>query len=377
MQFKVKRIYSPNKLLKVKALLYEINEKAIKLQNQGKKVTKLNIGDPDLSTPPEIVEAAYEAMKKGRTKYSSAFGEKVLREKLGKIHGVSADNIVITPGSKWGIFSTMYLMLKNGGNVVIPTPYWTAYGLTAKTLGVEARLLKTELDSNWEVDLDSIEELIDNNTRLIILNNPCNPTSKVMDEEIVDGIVKIANDKKIMILSDEVYSEISFVKTKSILNYNTENILVSGFSKMFTMTGWRIGYVIANKGLFDKIGKLNQITFSNVPVFIQDAASIELDLQDKITNEIREVYSKRAKMASKILTKAKMEFSNPDAPFYVFPRYRGLDSEKFALDLLDRGVAIAPGTSFGDYREHFRISLTAPETDLKAALIKICEAVTE
>ena len=357
-------------------MLYEINEKAIKLQNQGKKVTKLNIGDPDLSTPPEIVEAAYEAMKKGRTKYSSAFGEKVLREKLGKIHGVSADNIVITPGSKWGIFSTMYLMLKNGGNVVIPTPYWTAYGLTAKTLGVEARLLKTELDSNWEVDLDSIEELIDNNTRLIILNNPCNPTSKVMDEEIVDGIVKIANDKKIMILSDEVYSEISFVKTKSILNYNSENILVSGFSKMFTMTGWRIGYVIANKGLVDKIGKLNQITFSNVPVFIQDAATVALDLQNKLTNEIREVYSKRAKMASKILTKAKMEFSNPDAPFYVFPRYRGLDSEKFALDLLDRGVAIAPGTSFGDYREHFRISLTAPETDLKAAIIKICEAVT-
>ena len=377
MQFKVKRIYSPNKLLKVKALLYEINEKAIKLQNQGKKVTKLNIGDPDLATPPEIVEAAYEAMKKGRTKYSSAFGEQVLREKLGKIHGVSADNIVITPGSKWGIFSTMYLMLKDGGNVVIPMPYWTAYGLTAKTLGAEARLLKTDLDSNWQVNLEALEELIDNNTRLIILNNPCNPTSKVMDEKIVDGIVKIANDKKIMILSDEVYSEISFVKTKSILDYNSKNILVSGFSKMFTMTGWRIGYVIGNERLIDKIAKLNQITFSNVPVFIQDAAMVALDLQNKLTNEIREVYSSRSRMASKILSEAKMEFSNPDAPFYVFPRYRGLDSEKFALDILDRGVAIAPGTSFGDYREHFRISLTAPETDLKAALIKICEAVTE
>jgi aspartate aminotransferase len=359
------------------ALLYEINEKAIKLQNQGKKVTKLNIGDPDLSTPSEIVEAAYVALKKGRTKYSSAFGEKALREKLGKIHGVSADNIVITPGSKWGIFSTMYLMLKDGGNVVIPTPYWTAYGLTAKTLGAEARLLKTELDSNWKVDLEALEELIDNNTRLIILNNPCNPTSKVMDEKTVEGIVMIANDKKIMILSDEVYSEISFIKTTSILNYNNKNILVSGFSKMFTMTGWRIGYVIANKELIDKIGKLNQITFSNVPVFIQDAATVALDLQDKLTNEIREVYSKRAKMASEILKRAKMAFSNPEAPFYVFPRYDGLNSEKFALDLLDKGVAVAPGTSFGDYKEHFRISLTAPETDLKAALVKICKAVSE
>lgn len=358
-------------------MLYEINEKAIRLQNQGKKVTKLNIGDPDLATPPEIVEAAYDAMKKGRTKYASAFGERVLREKLGRIHGVSADNIVITPGSKWGIFSTMYLMLKDGGNVVIPTPYWTAYGLTAKTLGAETRLLKTELDSNWQVDLNALEELIDNKTRLIILNNPCNPTSKVMDDKIFEGIVKIAQDKKIMILSDEVYSEISFVKTKSILDYNRENILVSGFSKMFTMTGWRIGYVIANESLIDKIGKLNQITFSNVPLFIQDAATVALDLKNKLTNEIREVYSRRAIMASKILSEAKMEFSNPDAPFYIFPKYRGLDSEKFSLSILDKGVAVAPGTSFGDYKEHFRISLTAPETDLKVALTKICEAVTE
>jgi aspartate aminotransferase len=358
-------------------LLYEINEKAIQLQNQGKKITKLNIGDPDLATPPEIVEAAYEAMKKGRTKYSSAYGEQALREKLGTIHGVSADNIVITPGSKWGIFSTMYLMLKDGGNVVIPTPYWTAYGLTAMTLGAETRLLKTDLDSNWKVDLEVLEDLIDNNTRLIILNNPCNPTSKVMDEKIVDGIVKIANDKNIMILSDEVYSEISFVKTKTILSYNSDNILVSGFSKMFTMTGWRIGYVIANEGLIAKIGKLNQITFSNVPVFIQDAASVALDMQDKLTKEIKEVYFNRAKMASKILSNKKLEFSNPDAPFYVFPRYKGLDSEKFALDLLDKGVAVAPGSSFGDYMEHFRISLTAPETDLRAALLKICEAVSK
>lgn len=358
-------------------MLYEINEKAIKLQNQGKKVIKLNIGDPDLSTPYEIIEAAYDAMRKGRTKYASAFGEKALRDKLADIHGVSSENIVITPGSKWGIFSTMYLLLKDGGNVVIPTPYWTAYGLTAKTLGAEARLLKTELDSNWAVDLEALEELIDDNTRLIILNNPCNPTSKVFDKKVFDGIVEIANERNVTILSDEVYSEISFVKTPKILDYAGDNILVSGFSKMFTMTGWRIGYVIANKQLIDRIGKLNQITFSNVPLFIQDAATIALDLKDKLINQIRNVYSNRAKLASKILSEAKLEFSVPDAPFYIFPRRKGLNSEKFALDLLDKGVAVAPGSSFGDYLEHFRISLTAPDTDLKSALVKICEATTQ
>jgi len=356
-------------------MLYEINEKALKLESEGKKIIKLNIGDPDLATPTEIIEAAYASMKNGKTKYSSAYGEKSLREKLANIHGVSADNIVITPGSKWGVFSTMYLLLKNGGNVVIPTPYWTAYELTAKTLGAETRLLKTELDDDWKIDLEKLEKLIDRQTRMIILNNPSNPTSKVMDEEVVDGIVQIANEKGITILSDEVYADISFVKTKSILDYDGSHVLVTGFSKMFTMTGWRIGYVVADRDLVDKMGKLNQITISNVPVFIQEAALKALGIHDKLTQGVKEVYLERAKLASEILSKAKLEFSKPDAPFYVFPRRRGLNSERFALDLLDKGVAVAPGTAFGDYREHFRISLTAPRDDLRAALNKICEAV--
>jgi aspartate aminotransferase len=357
-------------------MLYEINEKALKLESEGKKIIKLNLGDPDLQTPNEIIEAAYEAMKEGKTKYSSSYGEKKLREKLANFHGVSADNVVITPGSKWGVFSTMYLLLKGGGNVVIPTPYWTAYDLTAKTIGVETKLLKTELDSNWRIDLDKLESLIDKKTRMIILNNPNNPTSHVINEKVLDGIVKIANDNGITILSDEVYADISFVKTKSILEYGDNHIMVSGFSKMFSMTGWRIGYVIANRELIERITRLNQITFTNVPVFIQEAALIALGLHDQLTSAIKGEYQERAKIASEILSKAKLEFSKPDAPFYVFPRRRGLNSERFTLDLLDNGVAVAPGTSFGDYREHFRISLTAPRESLNTALNKICEALT-
>ena len=355
-------------------MLYEINEKAIKLQNEGKKIIKLNIGDPDLETPREIVEAAYEAMKNGKTKYSSSYGEKSLREKLANVHGVSADNIVITPGSKWGVFATMNLLLKDGGNVVIPTPYWTAYGLTARNIGAETRLLKTEMDAKWRVDLEAFERLIDQNTRMIILNNPNNPTSNVMDDKSLDGIVEIANEKNIPILSDEVYADISFVKTKSILDYGGNHVLVTGFSKMFTMTGWRIGYVVANREFIDRIAKLNQITFSNVPVFIQEAALKALGMHDKLTKVIKSEYQERGNIACETLAKYGLEFTKPDAPFYVFPRRRGLDSERFALDLLDKGVAVAPGSSFGDYREHFRISLTAPRNDIETALDRICEA---
>ena len=356
-------------------MLYEINEKALKLESEGKKIIKLNIGDPDLETPPEIVEAAYDAMKRGKTKYSSAFGEKSLREKLASIHKVYTDNVIMTPGSKFGIFSVMYLLLKDGGNVVIPMPYWTAYALTAKTLGAETRLVKTELDSNWKIDLETLENSIDKETRMIILNNPKNPTSNVIDPKVLDGIVRIADDKGIPILSDEVYADISFVKTKSLLEYGGDHILVTGFSKTFTMTGWRIGYVIANTGMVEKLAKLNQITISNVPVFIQEAALKALELGSEIKEKIRQEYRERAQLACDVLSKSKLEFSEPSAPFYIFPRRHGLDSEKFALKLLDDDVAVAPGTAFGDYREHFRVSLTAPRDDLNIALNKICEAV--
>lgn len=360
-------------------MLYEINEKALKLESEGKKIIRLNLGDPDLATPPEIIEAAYASMKAGKTKYSSSYGELNLRQKIAEIHGVKTENVVITPGSKWAIFSTMFLMLKNGGNVIIPTPYWTAYDLIAKSFGAQTKLLRTELEDGWKVDLDKLESIIDKNTKMIILNNPNNPTSKVMDPKTLDGVVELANEKGVTILSDEVYGAISFVKTKSILDYDAEckHILSNGFSKTFTMTGWRIGYLIANKMLIDQITKLNQITINNVPVFIQDAALKGLELHKQIASKIKAKYKQRAELASTKLSAAGFKFTKPDAPFYVFPKLDGLDSEKYTLKLLDKGVAVAPGTAFGDYREHFRISLTAPDDQIEVGLDKICEAATQ
>jgi aspartate aminotransferase len=356
--------------------LYEINEKALKLESEGKKIIRLNLGDPDMATPPEIVEAAYASMKAGKTKYSSSYGELKLRQKIADIHGVKTENVVITPGSKWSIFSTMYLTMKNGGNVIIPTPYWTAYDLIAKTIGAQTKLLKTEMETGWKVDLEKLESLIDSETKMIILNNPNNPTSKIMDDETLDGIVEIANKKGITILSDEVYGAIAFNKTKSILDYDKDckHILSNGFSKTFTMTGWRIGYIVANKMHVDKVTKLNQITFNNVPVFIQDAAMKGLELREQIAENIKAKYKQRADLASKKLSAAGFKFTTPDAPFYVFPKRDGLDGDKFTLNLLDSGVAVAPGSSFGDYHEHFRISLTAPDDQIETALDKICEA---
>jgi len=356
-------------------MLYEISQRAMELESEGKKIVKFNLGDPDQPTPKEIVEAAFEAVKQGKTKYSFYAGEKTLREKLANIHKVSAENVVIIPGSKWAFFSVLYLLLKKGENVVIPTPYWTAYELAAKSLGVETRLLRTEIDSNWRIDTEKLGNLIDEKTRLLILNNPNNPTSKVVENSVIQEIVEIADEKKVTIVSDEVYRDLSFVGTKSILDFSGNHILVSSFSKTFAMTGWRVGYVVVGEELAGKMVKLNQMTFTNVPVFVQEAALKALELKQKIAGEMRELYRRRADMANKILSKTGLRFTKPDAPFYFFPKYENLDSERFAFDLLDKGVAITPGTSFGDYREHFRIALTVPDKEIKPGLEKICEAL--
>jgi aspartate aminotransferase len=356
-------------------MLYEISEKAIQLENQGKRIIKFNLGDPDLPTPPEIIEASYEAMKQGKTKYSSAAGEMKLREELAKIHGVSADNVVVTTGSKWAVFSLILLLLKRGENIVVPSPHWTSYELAARRLGAEIRVLGRDIDSDWKVDVSKLANLVDKNTRLVILNSPNNPTSKVIDAKTFGEIVQIANERGATVLSDEIYSDISFVETKSVLDFGEDNILVNGFSKTFAMTGWRIGYAVVEKELAQKMIKLNQITTTCVPAFIQYGALKGLEFRERIATEIRGQFRLRADLAVNMLSKAKMKFSRPDAPFYLFPKVDGLDSERFALNLLDRGVAVAPGTAFGDYREYFRIALTVGKETIREGLEKLCEAL--
>jgi aspartate aminotransferase len=354
-------------------MLYEINEKVITLRNQGKPIINFNVGDPDQITSPEIVHAAFNAMTQGKTKYGSSAGEIKLRERLAELYNVNLGNVIVTPGSKWAIFSILSLLLKDGGNVVVPSPHWSSYELIVKHFGAELRLLKGDLESNWAINLEKLRKMMDNQTRLIILNNPNNPTSKVLDRKNYQDIVELANERKIPILSDETYADISFRKVKSILDYDGDHIFVNSFSKTFTMTGWRIGFAILDQELVQKMVKLNQISISNVPLFIQEAAVKALDLKDDISNEIREVYRRRADLACTLLSKTKLRFTKPDAPFYLFPKC-DVDSEEFALDLIDKGVAVVPGTAFGDYNNYFRISLTTPEDAIKIGLKKIAEA---
>ncbi len=360
-----------NSLEKIGAcMLYEISEKVHKLESEGKKIIKFNVGDPDQKTDDRIIEAAISSMKSGAGKYGSAFGLTSLRKKLAEEYGTEIENVMVTPGSKWAIFAAMQGLAKRGGNVVVASPYWTSYGLAANELGMQVKILKTSFEKDWRIDADALKNMIDNDTRVIILNSPNNPTSKIIESKTLEEIAAIAREKKVRILSDETYSDINFKKQKSIMDIDRDQILVHSFSKTFAMTGWRIGYVIADSGLIERISKLNQMTITSVPSFIQEAAIRALELKKEISGRMRDIYARRAELATSILSKAGLEFSKPDAPFYFFPKCN-TDSEKLAFRLLDKGVAITPGTAFGDYREFFRISLTVPEEEIKAGLDKI------
>jgi aspartate aminotransferase len=353
-------------------MLYQIAEKVIELEKSGKKIIKFNVGDPDQPTPLEIINHATKAMKEGKTKYGSAAGEKGLREAIAKQYETKLEKVVITPGSKWAIYAIMKVFLKKGDNIILPSPHWTAYQEIARDLGVEVKLLETSLENNWEIDLSKLESLIDEKTKMIIVNNPNNPTSKVIAENTMQEIFEIAEKKGIKILSDECYADISFKKVKSILDFSQEHFFVNSFSKTFAMTGWRLGFAIVPEKIAKEIIRLNQITFTCVPPFIQEAGIKALSLKEEISKEMKKIYKARANLACKILAKTKLKLYKPDAPFYLFPKCF-TDSEKLAFDLLDEGIAITPGSAFGDYKDHFRISLTLAESQIREGLQKLRE----
>jgi aspartate aminotransferase len=347
--------------------LYDIFEKVHKLEQQGRRIVKFNVGDPDQSTDKRIIDACTKAMKDGYTKYGSATGEPFLRKQLAEEHGVKEENVFVSSGSKFSVYAAMDALMQGGDNVIVPSPHWNAYELIAKKLGGEARYVKTRMELDWQIDPAMIENAIDARTRAIIICNPSNPTSSVVREKVLDAIVEISERKKVPIISDECYADISFKKVKSVTDYGKGNICIKSFSKTFAMTGWRIGYMVTDKKIVDHATKLAQITTTNVPVFIQYAASKALEIKSEVARKMSNAYKKRAEVAVKALSRTRLVMNMPDAPFYLFP-YCTSDSEPLSLNLIDRGVAIVPGSVFGDYKKFFRMALTIPDNDIKAGL---------
>ena len=349
--------------------------KAKSLEEKGKKITHLEVGEPDFQ-PPEIVRDALEHVyEKGYGKYGPSKGMPELRESLAKKNSqqypsITIDNIMVCPGARFGIYLAITTLLNPGDEIIIIEPSWPAFSDCAINAGIKVRSIKTTLENKWEPDIEQIENVINSNTKMIVMNYPNNPTGKILPKKLQDNIIDIAKRNDLYVLSDEIYSEYAFTEWKSVLSYGYDkSIITQSFSKSHAMTGYRIGYVIADQTIIDKMATLQALSITNVSEPIQYVALQALNAD--ISNNSKLIKSKIDILVEKA-TQLKLQFIKPDGAMYIFAKMRDdFDATKFACDLLDDGVAIAPGEGFGDYRNFIRITAIQDEKRLIEGLTMI------
>ncbi|MDC0186665.1 aminotransferase class I/II-fold pyridoxal phosphate-dependent enzyme [Candidatus Nitrosopelagicus sp.] len=335
--------------------------KAKELELQGKKIIHLEVGEPDFQPPLNVKKSLSEVYDKGFGKYGPAKGLPEFRIKLAEIVNnnfgakVDLENIMVTPGARFGVFLAISTLLDPSDEIIVIEPAWPAYRQCAINSGIKVRSIKTTLENNWEPDLEEITSCINENTKMIVLNYPNNPTGKILPKILQDKIVEIAKENNLYILSDEIYSNYSNAEWNSILSYNYEKTIVTqSFSKSHSMTGYRIGYLISNKNIIEKLTKLQALCLTNVSEPIQYVAMKSLN--DDVTVNT-EIMNSRLTKLEEICKTMELEFMRPDGAMYIFARTKNpINTSELSEELLNHGVAIAPGIGFGDYNEFFRIS---------------------
>jgi len=349
--------------------------KAKALEEQGKKIIHLEVGEPDFKPPEEVKTALEEVYDKGYGKYGSPKGITELRKALATRENlesakVSEENIMICPGARFGVYLAITTLLNPGDEIIVIEPAWPAYKDCALNAGVKVRTIKTTLETEWEPSVEQINNAINENTKMIILNYPNNPTGKVLTEDMIEKIMFIAMDHDLYVLSDEIYEIYDSMDAPhrwQLWAHNYEkSIVTKSFSKTFAMTGYRIGYTIADPSIIEKMSKLQALCLTNVSEPIQYAALQALDSDAYGNNAI---IKPRLEVLVKIAKDIGLEFIEPDGAMYLFAKtkYKNFDATKFSEKLLEHGVAIAPGEGFGDYKEFFRIT-AIDETRLKEGM---------
>ncbi|MGI9566490.1 MAG: aminotransferase class I/II-fold pyridoxal phosphate-dependent enzyme [Nitrosopumilus sp.] len=336
--------------------------KAKSLEQQGKKIIHMEVGEPDFLPPPIVKDALGEIFDKGYLKYGQVRGIPIFRERLAQHVSkkfdckVTEGNIIVSPGARFSIFTAITTLLNPGDEMIIIEPAWPAYKDCALNSGIKVRIINTSIEEKWEPSLEQIENTINSNTKMIVLNYPNNPTGKVLPEKLQNSITELAIKNNLYVLSDEIYSEYAKNNWKSILSYDYEkSIVTQSFSKSHAMTGFRIGYAIANEKIIEKMAKFEALCMTNVSEPIQYVAMRALEADtSKNTNTVQN----RLDMVARKAKEMGLDFVIPDGAMYVFARVNqaGFDGTKFANGVLEKGLAIAPGEGFGDYKNFIRIS---------------------
>ncbi len=349
--------------------------KAKKLESEGRKIIHLEVGEPDFVPPATVKDALMDAMEKGHYHYTEPSGVQKLRCELASSlankfnSSVRKEQLIVTVGGRFAVFLAISSLVKPGNEIVIIEPYWPAYRECANIVNAKLRVLHTTLEDHWMPNIRKLENMVNKNTRMLIINYPNNPTGKVLDHKNLEKIVSIAKDNKIILMSDEVYADYSSNKFSSILNHNYDNsILVSSFSKGPAMTGFRVGYAVANKDIIARMVKLQAIALTSVAEPMQLAALSVL--QSNNIKENAKAMKRRLSLISNRLKNMPVSFQQPEGAMYVFARVDldGFNADRFTEKILDRGLALTPGTGFGNYPDFLRISAGQSEDVIEEGL---------
>jgi aspartate/methionine/tyrosine aminotransferase len=365
---------------------FEVLNRARALEKQGKEIIHLEIGEPDFDTPANVIEAGVEALHKGWTHYGPAAGLPELRQSIADYVSrtrnvpVSSEEVIVVPGGKPIIFFTILALIDAGDEVIYPNPGFPIYeSMVHYSLGKAVPIpLREERD--FSVDVKELASLINERTKLIILNSPHNPTGGVLTKKDILQIAEAIGDRNILILSDEIYSRLIYdgdhFSIMSVPGFKERTILLDGFSKTYAMTGWRLGYGVMRPDLAVHISRLATNSTSCTASFTQIAGIEALSGDQSSVDKMSAEFQRRRDVFVAGLNKIKgFSCRVPKGAFYTFPNITktGCPSKKLADALLEEaGVAGLSGTAFGEYGEgYLRFSVANSLENLNKALARI------
>ena len=368
---------------------FEVLNKARALERQGKNIIHLEIGEPDFDTPRNVVEAGVDALRKGWTHYGPAAGLPELRQSIAEYVSrtrgvkVTSEEVVVVPGGKPIIFFSILALIDEGDEVIYPNPGFPIYESMVNYVGGRAVPIRLREERDFSLDLAELAALVNDRTRLIILNSPQNPTGGVLRRKEIEQIARAIGDRNILVLSDEIYSRLVFdggehFSIMSVPGMQERTILLDGFSKTYAMTGWRMGYGVMRPDLAAQITRLMTNSNSCTASFTQVAGVEAIRGDQTSVDGMREEFQRRRDVFVAGLNRIKgFSCRMPKGAFYVFPNITatGWSSKLLADALLEQaGVAALSGTAFGAFGEgYLRFSVANSLENLRLALERIGE----
>jgi aspartate aminotransferase len=373
-----------------------VTAKFKQMQSAGRDVIGFGAGEPDFDTPDGIKEAAIAALRAGKTKYEPAPGSAEARAAVASVYGkrygapLTPGNVLISCGGKHSLFLAFLTLFNPGDELLLPAPYWVSYPEQVKLAGGTTRSIRGAVENEFKITPRQLKESIGPRSRALLLNSPGNPTSTTYHPQELTELVEIAVEAGLFIISDEIYDQLLYngQKTRSLLSFPAEirkkSVVVNGLSKAYSMTGWRVGFTIAEPEIISAMAALQGQMTSNITSFVLAAIPQALNSHDADVERMRRSFEQRAELIHGLMTDIPgVKCPRPTGAFYVFPDVSAYFGKKDAkgkvLDtaaalaeslLEEQGVAVVPGEDF-EGPEHVRLSFATDEESIRAGVGRI------